>query len=366
VHGIAVRPGHPVIIGMIGGIPVIGVPGYPVSATLTGELLIQPLLAHWQGKTSPTQNRVQAVMTRKVVSPTGDDDFVRVTLAKVGERLLAAPLSRGAGVITSLVHADGLAHIPRFSEGVDSGQSVEVMLYQPLEVIENTALCMGSHDPMLELLGQFLAGRFPGCRLTSANVGSMGGLVALRRDEAHLAGIHLLDTQTGEYNLSYIADYLPDTPLRLVTFAHREQGFILAKGNPLNIQSFEDLPRIHYVNRQRGAGTRVLLDFELEKRGIAPETVAGYDREENTHMAVAAAVVSGMADCGMGVRSAAVALNLDFVSVGWERYDLAIPERYVQHPGVQGILALLNDDEFREALGGQPGYDVRETGKVQQ
>jgi molybdopterin molybdotransferase/putative molybdopterin biosynthesis protein len=365
VHGIAVRPGHPVIIGMIQDIPVIGVPGYPVSAALTGELLIQPLLAHWLGKPAQRKTRVQAIMTRKLMSPTGDDDFVRVTLARVGERLLATPLSRGAGVITSLVRADGLAHIPRFSEGLDIGQSVEVALYQPVEVIENTALCMGSHDPMLDLLGQFLAARFPGCRLTSANVGSMGGLVALRRDEAHLAGIHLLDTRTGEYNLSYIADYLPETPLRLVTFAHREQGFMLAKGNPLNIQTFDDLPRVRYVNRQRGAGTRVLLDYELQKRGIMPMNIAGYEREENTHMAVAAAVASGVADCGMGVRSAAVALNLDFVPVGWERYDLAIPEKYAAHPGVQGILALLNDDEFREALGEQPGYDVRETGKVQ-
>lgn len=366
VHGVAVRPGHPVIMGMIEDVPVIGVPGYPVSAALTGEIFIQPLLARWLGKQSAdeTQPRVQAVMTRKLVSPTGDDDFVRVTLAKVGNRLLAAPLQSGAGVITSLVRADGLAHIPRFSEGVDAGQMVAVRLYRPLHVIEQTVVAMGSHDPMLDLLGQFLATSYPGYRLTSAGVGSMGGLTALRRQEAHLAGIHLLDTETGEYNVSYIQRYLPGEALQLITFAYREQGFLIASGNPHQIQSFEDLARVRYVNRQRGAGTRVLLDYELQKRGIAAESIAGYEHEENTHMGVAAAVASGIADCGMGVRSAAIAMNLDFVPVGWERYDLVIPDRYLDQPGIQYLLNLLQDREFQAALGAQPGYDVRETGRV--
>lgn len=364
VHGVAVRPGHPVIIGMVEGIPVIGIPGFPVSAALTGEIFIQPLLAHWLGLSQEPRPRVQATMTRKLVSPTGDDDFVRVTLAQVGERLLATPLSRGAGVITSLVRADGLAHIPRFSEGVDTGQPVEVMLYRPLSVIQKTVLAMGSHDPMLDLLGQFLATHYPEYRLASGHVGSMGGLVALRRKEAHIAGIHLLDPQTGEYNISYVQQHLKSEALQLVTFAHREQGFIVSQGNPHNVLSFDDLPRIRYVNRQRGAGTRVLLDYELEKRGIAPEKVAGYEREEITHMAVAAAVASGVADCGLGLRSGAIALNLDFISVAWERYDLVIPTEYSEHPGIVHLLLALRNPEFQSELGEQPGYNVRETGKM--
>jgi putative molybdopterin biosynthesis protein len=367
VHGVAVRPGHPVIMGVVSSIPVIGVPGYPVSAALTGEIFITPLLSRWIGMPTAfeTQPRVQAVMTHKLTSPVGDDDFVRVTLAQVGERLLAAPLSRGAGVITSLVRADGLAKIPRFTEGVEVGQMVEVRLYRSIDLILNTIIAMGSHDPMLDLLGQFLATRYPGYRLTSAGVGSMGGLVALRRNEAHLAGIHLLDTQTGEYNVSYVQQYLPNTPLQLVTFAHREQGFMVAPGNPHHIQSFEDLPRARYVNRQRGAGTRVLLDYELERRGIPPEGIAGYEREENTHLAVAVAIASGIADCGMGVRSGAIAMHLDFIPVGWERYDLVIPEVHRTQPGIQYLLEILRDAEFQQALGAQPGYDTRETGKVQ-
>lgn len=365
VHGVAVRPGHPVIIGIIDGIPVIGVPGYPVSAVLTGELFVQPLLMQWLG-TMPddaAQPRIQAIMTRKLLSPVGDDDFVRVTVAHVGDRLLATPLHRGAGVITSLVRADGLAHIPRFSEGVDSGQPVEIRLYRSLHAIQQTILAMGSHDPMLDLLGQYLAAA--GYHLTSANVGSLGGLVALRRQEAHLAGVHLLDPTTGDYNLSYIRQHLPNEPLQVVTFAHREQGLMVMADNPHGIKSLDDLPRVRYVNRQRGAGTRVLLDYELERRAIAPERIAGYKHEEYTHLAVAAAVASGIADCGLGVRSAAVAMNLDFIPVAWERYDLVIPGTYLNHPAILGLLSILDSDAFKHDLGAQPGYDTRETGKTQ-
>jgi putative molybdopterin biosynthesis protein len=367
VHGIAVRPGHPVIIGMVGGIMVIGVPGYPVSAALTGEILIQPQLACWLGIKPPSnlQPRLQAVMTRKVVSHMGDDDFVRVTLAQVEDRLLAIPLHRGAGVITSLVRADGLAHIPRFSEGVEVGQSVEVRLYLPLDVIQKTLLMMGSHDPMLDLLGGFLSQRHPDYRLNSAHVGSLGGLVALKRKEAHLAGSHLLDEITGEYNLSFVHKYLPGEPVQIITFAHREQGLLIPKGNPLGVQSLDDLPRLRYVNRQRGAGTRLLLDYELKQRGISPESIEGYEREEYTHLAVAAAVASGSADCGMGVRSAAIALGLDFVSIGWERYDFIIPAAYLNLPAIQYLLDLLHDAEFRGAMGQQAGYDLGEMGKIQ-
>lgn len=364
-HGVAVRPGHPVVIGMVEATPVIGVPGYPVSAALTGEIFVQPLLAQWLGQRALHEilPRAQATMTRKVVSPIGDDDYVRVTVAQVGEGLLATPLSRGAGVITSLVRADGLAHIPRFSEGVDMGGSVEVLLYRSMQAIQNSILIMGSHDPMLDLLGQFLVAR--GYRLASNHVGSMGGLVALKRGEAHLAGIHLLDPVTGEYNVSYVKKYLPNEAVRLVTFAQREQGFVVAQGNPLKVQTFEDLPRVRYVNRQRGAGTRVLLDYELEKRGIAAGSISGYEDEAVTHLEVAAAVASGIADTGLGLRAGAIAMQCDFVSVAWERYDLVIPEAHMQHGGVAALLGVLASDEFKQALGAQAGYDVGETGRIQ-
>ncbi len=367
VHSVAVRPGHPVIMGVSGaGVPIIGVPGYPVSAALTGELFVQPLLARWLG-TQPdieTRPRTKAALTRRLASPAGDDDYARVTIAAIDGRLLATPLSRGAGVITSLVRADGLAHIPRFSEGVDRGGSVDVILYRTLDDIRRTALITGSHDPMLDLLAGELAARFPGSRLTSASVGSLGGIVALGRGETHLAGMHLLDAATGEYNLPDLRRQLAGRAVRVVTFAHREQGLIVAAGNPKGVRDLDDLPRLRYVNRQRGAGTRVLLDYLLKQRGLAPETIAGYGHEEYTHMAVAGAVASGVADCGMAVRSAAIALGLDFISIGWERYDLVVPATQLEHPVVQQILGVVNDDAFKRVLAAQPGYAIRETGCI--
>ncbi len=364
VHGVAVRPGHPVIMGIVSNVPVIGVPGYPVSAALTGEIFVRPLLYRLAGRSVPRYERLPAILTRKVVSPTGDDDFVRVTVGQVGDRTLVTPLARGAGVITSLVRADGLLHVPRFSEGENVGSQVEVLLYRTPEEIAQTVVAVGSHDPMLDLLGQFLAVRFPGYRLASANVGSLGGLVAQKRGEAHLSGTHLLDSESGEYNVAYIRRTLGDLPVRVVTFTYREQGMIIAPGNPLGIRSLDDLPRVRYVNRQRGAGTRVLLDYELQRRDVDPAQIEGYDREEYTHLAVAAAVASGSADCGLGIRNAALALGLAFIPVTHERYDLVIPERFVDLPMLQHVLALLHDEQFRAAVAAQPGYDVSAMGQV--
>lgn len=363
VHGVAVRPGHPVIIGILqGSVPIIGVPGYPVSAALTGEIFLQALLGRWLGKLPPmTQRpRLRATLTRKLQSPQGDDDFVRVTLAQVGERLLATPLSRGAGVITSLLRADGLAHIPRFDEGADAGQSVEVMLYRDEASVRSAVCIMGSHDPLLDLLASFCAP----VRLSSANVGSLGGLIALKRGEAHLAGTHLLDEATGEYNVALVKQYLPSVPVQLVTFAHREQGLMVARGNPLGVQGLDDLPRLRFVNRQRGSGTRLLLDYELRQRGMSAESIQGYQHEEYTHLGVAVAIASGLAEAGLGVRSAAIALGLDFVPVAWERYDFAIPQTSLAHAGIQRLLNALNSTEWRQALSQQVGYRADECGRV--
>jgi putative molybdopterin biosynthesis protein len=378
VHGVAVRPGHPVILGMIDQseiknpksqnpkIPIIGVPGYPVSAALTGEIFVEPILSRWLGRAPAQAITLPAFISRKVASPMGDDEYMRVTVGKVGDRVVATPLSRGAGVITSLVRADGIVRIPRFSEGLQAGDQVTVHLYRAPRQIENTIVAIGSHDLCLDLLGQFLAERAPGMRLASANVGSLGGLIALRRGEAHLAGTHLLDPDSGEYNVSYVKRYLPGTPIVLVTLVGREQGLLLQHGNPKGIKSLADLARddVIFVNRQRGAGTRVLLDFEIGKIGLKAESIRGYDREEYTHLAVGAAVSSGVADCGLGIHSAATALELDFIPLFKERYDLAIPKTFFESPLLKPLLDVLQDATFREAVSRLPGYDIRGMGDV--
>ena len=374
VHGVAVRPGHPVILGMIRrskngadavrSTPIIGVPGYPVSAALTGEIFVQPLLRCWLGAPPPQYYEIDAALTRKVTSPPGDDDYMRVVVGDVGERTLAAPVSRGAGVITSLVRADGITVIPRGVQGIEAGAPIKVRLYRMPAELENTIIAIGSHDMTLDVLAQYLAGR--GRRLVSANVGSQGGLIALRRGEAHLAGSHLLDPQTGEYNLSALKQYLPQMQVRLMTWVGREQGLIVAKGNPKKINSLEDLSRqdVRYINRQRGAGTRVLLDYHLQQLGIIPENVRGYDQEEYTHLSVAAAIVSGRGDCGLGVTAAAQALELDFIPLFHERYDLVIPCQYLDSELLTPIFDLAADAKFRAAIRTLPGYDTTEMGKI--
>ena len=384
VHGVAVRPGHPVIIGLLeigdwrleigqplisnlqSPIPIIGVPGYPVSAALTGEIFVEPLLARWQGRLPYEPPTIQAKLTRKINSHTGDDDFVRVAVGKVGDNIMTTPISRGAGVITSLVRADGIVRIPRFSEGEEAGATVTVHLYRTPKEIERTIVAIGSHDLTLDVLAQFLAEKTAVFRLMSANVGSLGGLVALRRGEAHLAGSHLLDPETGIYNDSYIRRYLPGQPVAVVTLVGREQGWIVPPGNPKRLAGWEDAanPDVQLVNRQRGAGTRVLLDYELGRRRIDPAQVRGYEREEYTHLAVAAAVSSGVADAGLGIQAAARALNLGFVPLAHEQYELVIPLAHYESEQLKPLLDLLHDGGVRTAVSALPGYDVSVMGQV--
>ncbi|MBT3338157.1 MAG: molybdopterin biosynthesis protein [Anaerolineae bacterium] len=371
VHGVAVRPGHPVIIGMLDRslnteyrIPIIGMPGYPVSAALTGEIFVEPMIAKWTGRTPTELATVKAELTRKTTSPAGDDDYIRMAVGRVGDRMLAAPLNRGAGVISSLVRADGLAIMPRGTQGAEAGDSVDIYLYRSPAELERTIFCIGSHDMTLDLLAQYLSQR--GRRLVSSNVGSLGGLVALKRGEAHLAGSHLLDPETGVYNDAYIQKYLTGIPVQQVMLVNREQGLLLPRANPKNVKGLDDLTRadIAFVNRQRGAGTRVLLDYELGKLGIAAEQVAGYKNEEFTHLGVAAAIASGRADCGLGIAAAAQALELDFLPLFHERYELIVPQVYFDDPLLAPLLEVLQTVEFQKAVNQMPGYDSSEMGQV--
>ncbi len=370
VHGVAVRPGHPVIFGMVkhthgsGQTPIIGVPGYPVSAALTGEIFVEPLLALWTGRQPLQPQVVEAQLTRKLTSPAGDDDFVRVVAGRVGDRLLAAPLTRGAGVITSLVRADGIAILPRGVQGLDAGSPVQVRLYRSSAELDRTIFAIGSHDLTLDLLAQYLSERSR--RLVSANVGSQGGLVALRRDEAHLAGSHLLDPSTGQYNLTAIREYLPETPVRVIAWVDRTQGLLVRRGNPLHITTLSDLtrPDVRFVNRQRGAGTRILLDYHLAQLGVTSDQVHGYQQEEYTHLAVAAAVASGRSDCGLGIAAAAQALDLDFIPLYQEQYDLVIPVAHLAGPLLSPLWDLMADSRFRQTVAALAGYQVERMGAI--
>ena len=371
VHGIAIRPGHPVALGIASGKPVLGLPGYPVSAALTAELLLRPLLDRLLGAETPARPRIRARITRKVLSPIGEDEFLRVKLGRVGENMTATPTQRGAGVVMSLVRSDGVVRIPRHTEGLEAGTEVDVELLRSEADVENTVVAIGSHDLALDLMQSFLRRQRPVVNLASAHVGSLGGLAALRRGEAHLAGCHLLDAATGEYNVAYVRRYLPDTPVAIVRLVGRTQGLLTAAGNPLGVISLEELlrPEVRFVNRQRGSGTRTLLDYQLERMGAAPEAINGYQREEYSHLAVAAAVSGGSADAGLGILSAARALGLDFIPLLDEEYDLVIPMEHYRSERLQPVLTLLNDNEkiggeFRVAVKAMGGYDVSRMGET--
>ena len=366
VHGVAIRPGHPVVLGLARGRAVVGIPGYPVSAALAMELFVAPLIDARLGRRRRRRPTLTAVVPRTVVSPMGDDEFVRVKVGRVGSRTIAAPLARGAGVITSMVRADGIIRIPRMSEGLAAGSSVEVELLTDPAAVVHTAVLIGSHDPALDVLANEVHRRFAPATVASTNVGSQGGLAALRRNNAHAAGCHLIDPATGTYNVVDVRRILPGRDVLLVTFAHRQQGLMVAPGNPHGIRSFEDLLRddVVLVNRQRGSGTRMLLDYELTRRGFGGAAIGGYDRELYTHVAVAAEVASGGADAGLGVLAAARALNLDFIPLLEERYDLVIPREHYESPVLRPVLEVLRDPAFARQVEAMGGYDAARMGQI--
>lgn len=366
VHGVAVRPGHPVVLGAAGRTPVIGVPGYPVSAALTFDIFAAPALAELEGAAPRERPSATAHLARKLPSAIGMDDWVRVRLGRVRDRLVATPLPRGAGVLTSLVRADGLLVVPSGVEGHHAGEQVRVELLRGLSEIGRTIVAIGSHDMVLDLAASALRAADPLITLASSNVGSLGGLVALRDGLCHVAGSHLLDQATGRYTLPYVDRLLgTDADVAVIRLVHRDQGLIVAPGNPLGLTGIEDLakPDLRYVNRQRGAGTRALLDHELTGLGIDPREVSGYSREEHTHLAVAAAVAAGRADAGLGILAAARAFGLDFVPVAREPYDLVLRTGTLEEELLAPLWELLEQPEFRAGVEALGGYSCAETGR---
>lgn len=365
VHGVSIKPGKPVILAIVRGKPVIGLPGYPVSAYIGFENFVAPLLQMMGKRPEPLNTTVEAVISRRLVSSLKHKEYVRVKVGKVDDRFVAAPLARGAGAAMSLVRADGFCVIEQTSEGVEAGESVNIELYRSRDEIENTTVIIGSHDLILDVIADIMPNKYINMHVSSTHVGSMGGLMALRRGEAHMAPVHLLDEETGEYNVSYISKMFKE-PMALIKGVDRIQGIMVKKGNPLGIAAVEDLAGndVRYVNRQRGAGTRVLLDYMLKKVGIPFEDIKGYEREMATHMAVAAAVAGDSADAGMGVLSAANAMGLDFIPVGVEEYDFAIPQRFLELEHIKAFIEILRSEEFRNRIGELGGYEVRQCGEI--
>lgn len=365
-HGIAIKPGKPAILGLRGAVPILGVPGYPVSGIIVIEELLKPLVAEWfHSNTAPVQ-LATATLTRPVVSGLKYQEFVRVRMGEVGGKLTASPLSRGAGVVSSFMKADGILEVPQGTEGYEAGEEVQVRLLSTPEKLQNTLVVIGSHDPLLDEVADMMHRADPTVFMSSSHVGSMGGIMAIRRGEAHAGGCHLLDTETGVYNLSFLKKYFPNGGIRLVRCVGRQQGLMLAKGNPLDIKEFADIAKngVRYVNRQKGSGTRVLMDYLCEQYAVNVSDIYGYEREELTHTSVAAQIANGSADAGMGIYSAAQLYDLDFLPICIEAYDLIIPDHAWETPVVQQLIATLKSPAFREKMLAMGGYTVDHPGEI--
>ncbi|MCR5207996.1 MAG: molybdopterin biosynthesis protein [Eubacterium sp.] len=356
VHGIAIKPGKPAVLGEAQGKPVIGLPGYPVSAIVIMDEIVREVAAMYYGRARLPRDTVKAVLSKKLVSSLKYSEYVRVSLGRINGRLSASPLARGAGVITSFTKADGVLIIPQNCEGIEAGEEIGVRLNKPLSEIENTLIVTGSHDPLIDEVSDFLAKKGAPFRVCSTHVGSMGAIYAVRDGLAHLGGIHLLDTETGVYNKSYVEKYLPDGKAVTVKGVGRVQGLMVQKGNPLGIREFRDIKNVRYVNRQRGAGTRILCDYLLEKNGLAPQDINGYHNEEFTHTAVAALISAGNADAGLGIYSAAKMYGLDFIPVCNETYEFLVDKNELENPMVRAFLDVLYSEEFKTRLNKMGGY----------
>jgi len=366
LHGVTIMPGKPVILSDIQQTPVVGIPGYPVSAIVIFDQFIRPMIYQMLNSPEPERKKIPVKITRNMPSKLGIEEFIRVKLGKVGDTVMATSLPRGAGGITTFTQADGIIRVPRHSEGIKTTDAIFAELLHDETSIENTIVAVGSHDNSLDILSNLISKKFPGIKLASSHVGSIGGLLALKRGACHIAGSHLLDTSDGSYNISYIKKYLKGIPIKCIHLVMREQGLIVLPDNPKNIIDIKDLQRndVCMINRQAGSGTRVLLDYLLQKNSINPKEIKGYDMDEYTHMGVAVNVLSGTADVGLGVLSAANALNLHFVPVIREQYDIIIPDSHWQTPMIQALVTVINSNEFKKSVSKLGGYHTEQTGQI--
>lgn len=364
VHGVAIKPGKPAVLGMIGDKPFVGVPGYPVSGIIVMEEIVKHIACFLSKRIISEAQDVPAVISGKLTSSLKYKEFIRCRAAVVDGKTVAVPMNRGAGIVSGFAKASGIFTVPQNKEGLEAGDNILIKPLKDKSEIENAVCVIGSHDPLIDEISDILLRSDSPAYVTSAHVGSMGGIMALRKREAHLGGIHLLDEQTGEYNKSYVQKYFASGGVTLIRGVKRRQGLMTAKGNPLNIKSVADLTNVSYINRQKGSGTRILLDYLLDKNGISHNDVYGYTREEYTHTAVAAAVSSGSADCGMGIYSAAKTYDLDFIPLWDEEYDFLVLSEALENENVRRFIEALKSEEFKNRLSKMGGYICENSGEV--
>lgn len=362
VHGLSIRPGKPTILAIVEEKPVIGLPGFPASCFTVLERVVKPILQAWYRSSESDEDFLEAEVATRMFSSVGDDEFVRVMLAKVKDRYVCVPLKRGAATMSSLTKMDGTIVVPKGQEVIDEGKKVQVLLTASRKRIDNTVLFVGSNDPLIDRLSDLLIER--GLNLSVVNVGSLGGVRAIAKSYAHLAGVHLFDSESETYNLPFLRKMMKH--FVLVKFVKRLQGLVVQKGNPKSIKLLHDLARkdVKFVNRQKASGTRILLDYYLSKLGIDPRQINGYEKEELTHAAVALKIKRNLADVGLAVSYVAQLMDLDFVPLCWEEYDLLVLPEFLKDERFGIILDVMASSDFKNVVSESSGYDISDLGRV--
>lgn len=364
LHGIAIKPGKPAILGTIDQAMVIGLPGYPVSTYIVFEQVFKPVLLKLLHQKT-YQEKISAKATKTAYSSLKHLEFVRVKVGYVNNEFVATPLARGAGISMSLAEADGMVVVVKESEGFKQGDQVEVVLFKPLEKLKNQITIIGSHDLILDVMQDCVNQLDYAYPLSSSHVGSYAGLIALKNNECDLASTHIL-AEDGTYNIKIIQEIFKDEKMILIKGVKRRQVLGLLKGNPKQIKGISDLARadVKYVNRQKGSGTAILLDSLLKANKINPQDVNGYNFIMPSHFNVGAAIVNKTADAGILIKSIADIMNLDYIELMSEEYDFVIRAKDFNTPKIQAFISLLNSDLFKDSLSQFDSYDTSLSGKI--
>lgn len=316
----------------------------------------------------PQEEIVEGELSAAVKVPMALQESVRVKVVRVGSRYIVRPVVDLGEALNYAVPADGLVvHSSQLEAGAtQSIRHVQVRLLRDRRVIEQEIAIAGC-DPSVFLAGDYLRRQKDSCLVVGWNLGSAAAIDALQRGEVHIAGVHVVDALSGESNLPYLRRHLKGDDYLVVTFAVWEEGLLVAPGNPKSIRSVDDLgrPDIRLVNREEGAGARLLLDQRLVAAGIATGNVAGYETHARSHFQIARTIAEGHADVGVGVSAAAQLFGLEFLPLQQARYDLVVPKSHLNdHPSIETFLNILVSRPFRTEIDALGGYDMSQTGKI--
>ena len=370
LHGVCLNPCQSLVLGVVESKPVLGLPFHPVGVFAGFEAFARPVLEQMLGPSVSQEDLPRVSATLAVPfrrNNAGTEEFLRVRMGWVDDRLVAVPEVGGASTLMSLVRASGLYRVNADVEELPARTNVSVRLLSPQRSLHNNILVLGTHDITFDLLRSIMRVTYPELTLHTSATGGMKGLQAVRAGLCHAASIHLFDEETGEYNIPFLTRAPLPEPMVLMNLCSRNLGLIVAPGNPLNIKGLADLDRedLRFINRQKGSGTRILLDYHVRKLGLDPDRIDGFPRVVKTHMAVAAAVSSQAVDCGIGISTAARTLRLDFVPCIDERLDLLIPKRFYSRFPVAGLVQVIRSSRFKhEAAAQLTDYDFANTGQI--